>query len=241
VVYLNGNQVNTVVDGIIIQAGNANLSNSGFDYERGGGVSTSGSMTGIPQFRGCIVRLNQASDRGAGVDGGNLVMVTCTLIGNRTGQNGEGGGANVSSTTFVNCRFLGNTAQQGGGLKQGSGSLNLFGCFFCGNGAIAASSSDEGFGGGAMVLGDSNTSIAACTFANNRATALLGVDQVDSQGGGIWMSSSANPAKIYNSIFWGNTRNTVGTTLATVTDQAAQIYRVGGAARSPQAGTSCSR
>jgi hypothetical protein len=37
VVYLNGNQVNTVVDGIIIQAGNANLSNSGFDYERGGG------------------------------------------------------------------------------------------------------------------------------------------------------------------------------------------------------------
>jgi hypothetical protein len=227
VVYLTNAQAGTIVDGMIIQAGNANFSASGFDYERGGGVSADGLMTGTPVFRGCTIRANHAADRGGGLDGSRLSLVQCTIIGNRTGALGEGGGANVSDARYVNCKFLGNVALRGAGLKQGSGSLDLVNCFFSGNVALAASSADVGLGGGAMVVGDNNLTITNCTFANNRATALLGVDQVDSQGGGIWMSSSALLPKIYNTIFWGNSRQTVGVSLTTVTDQAAQIYRSG--------------
>jgi hypothetical protein len=58
---------------------------------------------------------------------GNLVMVTCTLIGNRTGQNGEGAAPMSAAQHSSTAASLATTAQQGGGLKQGSGSLNLFG------------------------------------------------------------------------------------------------------------------
>ncbi len=225
VLFLTGNQTGTVIDGVYIRSGNANDSDNS-DYGQGGGVCISGSMSGTPQFRSCTFHLNQAN-RGGGLDGGNVVVVSSVFYSNRAIDTGEGGGANAGNSQFICCKFLGNKALHGGGLKQGSTGMTLLNCFFSGNTALATSSDNWGLGGGAMLIGDSNTAVTACTFTGNVATALTGVDQQDSQGGAIWISSTGTAAKIYNSIVWDNTRNHVTTLVSNVQDQAAQIYAAG--------------
>ena len=226
VVYLTGSQSGTVLDGLVIQGGNANVSNSGFDYERGGGLYTA-NTTGTPQVRSCTLRNNSAAERGGGMDAGNLVVLNSLFHNNRAGQTGEGGGAMVASVQLIGCRFIGNTAMRGGGLKQGSGSLALTNCWFSGNRANAGSSADVGIGGGAMVIGDANTAITACTFVGNTATALSGVDEVDSMGGGLYMTFANPAATIYNTIFWDNTRYLIQP-LRSTQDQSAQLQVASG-------------
>ncbi len=225
VVYLTGNQLGTVIDGFTISGGYADDQDF-FDYAQGGGVLLSGSIIGVPTIRSCVIRNNHAMNQGGGINGGALVVVNSTIYNNRTSSSGEGGGANVGGASFIGCSFLGNNALHGGGLNQGTTAIVLLNCFFSGNHANASDSTNAGLGGGAMLLNDSNTLVNSCTFAGNVATALTGVDQFDSQGGGIYIGGGVN-ARIYNTILWDNTRYHVTTVSAATQDQAAQLYASG--------------
>jgi trimeric autotransporter adhesin len=126
VVHFAGDNVfaETVLDGFVITAGNANLSGT---HGIGGGILISGVAR--PTVRNCRVLGNVAKFGGGGIavtgSGSRIAMTNCYVAGNASAALAGGmlvtGAADGS--TIVNCTFAGNEAETTGGLAVvGSGS-----------------------------------------------------------------------------------------------------------------------
>jgi len=175
----------TVLDGFIIEEGNADGS---FGFSAGGGLYLDANPGGTAdlQVRHCTFRNNYAG-------GGGAVAIDCVLGGS-------------SRALFRDCRFEGNTASlrvvsSGGAVFiQGNSGAQLLprfvGCTFrdnyCGNDGGAFSATPTGAGSLLAFVIDS------CDFDGNRA---------DDRGGAVWyrMSSDGQSrVRISNSRFHGN-------------------------------------
>ncbi|MHC4477022.1 MAG: right-handed parallel beta-helix repeat-containing protein [Planctomycetota bacterium] len=201
----SGTDANTVLDGFIITAGNAN---GGLIDDDGGGMyNSSGNLT----IADCVFSENFASYGGAGMcntAGAEPTVINCTFGGNNAAR--YGGGMYTysnSSPTLTNCTFTANCAgptgggpgvlfimYAGGGMSNWGGSVILSGCTFNAN-------SSAQLGGGMFNIGDAN--LTNCIFRGNSAV---------THGGGIY-STGLPGAILTNCIFSGNTAATAGAIL----------------------------
>jgi len=186
VVYTNGVDETTVLDGFTITAGNANGS---FPFNCGGGMfnwdnshptvtncTFSGNLAGYgggmwnresnPTLSNCTFSGNSAAKDGGGMyneDNSNPTLTDCTFSGNSATIRG-GGMYNrwKSNATVTGCTFSGNSADEdGGGMSNWQSSPTVTNCTFSGNSA--------GWGGGIDNY-DSDPNITNCTFSGNSAT-----------------------------------------------------------------------
>jgi hypothetical protein len=101
-----------------------------------------------------------------------------------------------ATATAVNCRFLGNQGQFGGGafVQSSTGSANLTNCVFSGN---VADGRMESLGGGLCVVSSGTATVTNCTLYGNASVA----GDV-ALGGGIYVESAT--ANVRNAVAWGN-------------------------------------
>jgi hypothetical protein len=187
--------------GIYNAGGTVHISDSSFTgnsthWYLGGGIYNHwGSMTvATSTFSG------NSAYYGAGIlngDGGWLTVSNCLITGNNAySMGGAGGGiANYNTLTVNNSTFLGNTALDGGGLRNYAGTVTLSNSTFTGNsagqvgGGIMNNPSQPG---GTMTIGNS-------TFTGNSA---------GPAGGGLF-NYNGNMV-ISNSTFSGNSAGAGG-------------------------------
>ena len=120
VVYYQNANISTILNGFIIQNGNANLATANNDL--GGGVFCSGvGFISTPKIQNCIFTNNFASNAGGGIF-----------------ANGAGSGSNASPE-ITNCVFTNNTATNNGaaisanGIAVGNASPSVYNCTFVNN------------------------------------------------------------------------------------------------------------
>ena len=173
----------TVLDGFVIQSGNAELAN-------GGGMLNAGSPTAVR----CPFRRNSAMGGGGVVnEGGRPTFIRCTFSNNRAtavGPDSNGGGGMCNSggnSRLVRCIFRGNQSGIAGGFYNFAGTSSLTNCVIYANAAY-------GGGGIANIFTGSELLLTNCTiFANSAQTA----------GGGVF--SLLGTASLRNCILWSNT------------------------------------
>ncbi|MEM8611552.1 MAG: DUF4114 domain-containing protein [Cyanobacteria bacterium P01_H01_bin.105] len=190
-----------LIDGVIIQGGDA--------VDDGGGVYNQGG--GKLRLQNTIIRDNQAADDGGGIrNNGELVIINSSVINNTsigtTTTSGGGGLLNASgaSVTIINSTFSGNTARNGGGVRN-DGILDLTNSTLSGN--IASES-----GGGlsntvnvvapGIVIGRATATIANSTITNNESQNVSA--QPNDTGGGI---ANFGVVTVTNSIIAANVDN----------------------------------
>ncbi|MCB0556978.1 MAG: DUF1565 domain-containing protein [Phaeodactylibacter sp.] len=186
---------NTVLDGLHIRYGNADL--NGFDSRYGGGlfVSTPGENTDTPahiQIRNCFFTRNNAKD------GGAIAFNSPTNKG--------------ITPTIINCTFTSNRAYASGGAihrndDNGIGDTVLFqGCLFLQNRALVGGGAiDWGVLGQPMVLRNCSIAENTCVSSGggvnftymkgNSSLAFEGcsiVKNTGNTGGGVYLYFSAN-------------------------------------------------
>ena len=120
---------NTVLDGFVIEKGNAN----GTSYNGGGLYISSGS----PTIKNCTFRLNTARTSGGAVYNtlsSNPKFINCRFAGNYALNTGGGMNSNSSSIpTLINCDICGNYSTSCGGVGGTQSSLNMKNCVLYGN------------------------------------------------------------------------------------------------------------
>ena len=129
VVNASGADSTCIVDGLIIEDGNAN--GTGGIYNTGGGLVMQG---GNPLFRHCTFRDNNSSNAGAGVavlDSASPTFLSCLFQNN----NAPAGGAMLVRSSFpelMNCTLYGNGAttitRPGGILAENNSGVSLVNC-----------------------------------------------------------------------------------------------------------------
>lgn len=157
----------TILDGFIIEAGNAG---GMLIHANGGGMlNYDGSH---PVVRDCLFRLNTSHGNGSGMynENSNPYVFRCRFTDNSMGGNSGAGICNLDSSPIVEeCEFINNKAGVGGGMaNNGSGSAVLVNCLFRGN--------EASFGGGLDTRDECTPVFIGCRFENNHA---------DYTGGGV--------------------------------------------------------
>ncbi|MCG8404942.1 MAG: right-handed parallel beta-helix repeat-containing protein [Phycisphaerales bacterium] len=179
-----------VIDGFTITGGNANV--SGDNRESGGGMI---NVSGSPAVMNCTFRGNSAQTNGGGMFNflGSPTVSACTFEENRATRGGAVNNVIDSASSFLDCRFVGNTAvgtmPRGGAMhNQNDSNVTIANCIFLNNTATG----DNSIGGG---VNNSNSTpvIINCRFFGNSANF----------GGGLGCFMS-NPL-VANCIFSGNT------------------------------------
>jgi len=149
----------------------------------GGGIKCDDAR---PIIENCVFSGNSAEDHGGGMSNTNSspTVKDCVFAGNSSGFVGGGMASHFFSKPIVTgCKFIGNSAIEGGGW---SGKGTLINCTFIGNSARD---------GGGMY---GRFTLMNCSFINNRAT---------SKGGGIYNAgsyNSLNSSQLYNCLFNAN-------------------------------------
>ena len=195
---------NATLDGLTITAGEV-----GTDLDGVGGSSSTGGAGLYSNFA-------------------NTSLNACVFTNNSV-TNGNGGGAYFTeNTTLTDCAFRGNEASRNGFQSGGGGGGYFFSeatlksCIFSENTANGSFSD----GGGAYFF--RTTTVTNCTFTENTANGIFsdgggayfdGVSTVinstlynnnaDNRGGGLYVTSSAFPFILQNSILIGNTATDV--------------------------------
>lgn len=170
VVTADGTDRTAVLDGFVIEGGNANgggkLNLGGGFYKQGGGVT----------LKNCTFIKNSAKEVGGGMrlDDGEAVLLNCCFEGN-SAKSGGGMGNQSSSGELINCKFIQNLATVvGGGLLNGHSNMTLINCEIAGNVA--------GQRGGAMRNAVTSYPIMInCTVSGNSSAAIGGIDNHSSQ------------------------------------------------------------
>jgi hypothetical protein len=204
---------NTVLDGFIITAGQAN--GASYKYRnRGGGILCNGNNGGecSPSLDNLIFSGNFARMRGGGMYScgvagtSNPALTNVTFSSNSVSMdwNGHGGAMyndgfmGTSSPVLMNVTFTGNSAKYYGGAmynygREGTSSPRMVNVAFTGNSAVR---------GGALFnsaadLGTSSPRLTNVTFSGNLAE----------KGGAIynWGLDGACSPGLNNIIMWGNT------------------------------------
>jgi len=195
----NGEETNSVLDGLTIINGNAEYGGAVYCQEsnptiarcvingntsmNGGGVFCSFSSPIIDQ---CTISGNAGS--GIFYSCSNPIISNCNIIGNIS--NGTGGGilCSISRSNVINCTIIGNTARgQGGGIYILSSEPNITNCIISNNSAKGA-----WVEGGGIFSAMSSPEISDCIISANTS---------DWGGGGIFCSESLT---IGNSTITGN-------------------------------------
>ncbi|MBL9148077.1 MAG: hypothetical protein JNM94_05220 [Phycisphaerae bacterium] len=178
---------NVLLDGLIIEKGNADLGTAG--EKIGAGIQ----LSSCPSFvlRDCVLRGNKSGNNGGAIHGLNSTLIAqgCVFADNSALSSGGAIRTQATVTTFANCTFVGNSSGSGGAVLVFAASSTTFvNCMLSGNHASA--------GGGAIQISSTPATIANCTFANNVSTGL--------SGGAILMFGTASANAISNSVFQGN-------------------------------------
>ncbi len=125
----NNSKINVTIEGLTITGGNAN--------DDGGGIYNRENLT----LKNIVVKNNQAADDGGGIrNDGNLTIINSTVADNNSigssDTSGGGGLLNTNATgasvTIINSTFSGNTAKNGGAIRN-DGTLNLINSTLSGN------------------------------------------------------------------------------------------------------------
>ncbi|MHC5113658.1 MAG: right-handed parallel beta-helix repeat-containing protein, partial [Planctomycetota bacterium] len=160
------------------------------------GADASAALSGFTITGGNANNGLQNWNRGAGilVITGGPTIERCVLVDNRADWAGAGLYVRDAAPVVVNCRFLGNFSQVGGGAGAHDlrGGTHYVHCEFSGN--VTASFNG---GGGLQVDQNPATTVISCTFTNNEDTG-------NNRGGGINVTGGAN-ITIASTILWGNT------------------------------------
>lgn len=137
----------TIIDGFIIQGGNANgttvnTTSAGYTFDRsfGGGILC---LNTNPTFNNIIIKSNNASfGGGVFVNGGSPQFIGCVLTNNTATQFGGGiENFNNASPSYINCIISNNTcSQKGGGATNNGGTANYINCTIVKNTASGAAS-----------------------------------------------------------------------------------------------------
>jgi predicted outer membrane repeat protein len=114
-----------------------------------------------------ITFANGATFSGAGLEvwHANLIVENCIIRGNVA--EGWGGGSRAYGTfthaEFIDCKFIDNSANYGGGLCTGQGPMDIsfVGCLFKGN--------SSNLYGGALYANQTDVSLSQCTLVANSA------------------------------------------------------------------------
>jgi MBG domain (YGX type) len=170
-----------IIDGFVISAGNANISDA---HDAGGGML---NVNASPTIRSVKFTDNSASYGGGGMENynGSNPTVNHVVFINNTALYGGGMENRLNSTPTVTYVFFSNnTGYSGGGMSNFRSSPTISHAIFSGNTAA--------YGAGGIENGISNPIISHVTFSNNSAPV----------GGGI-CNVSSTPI-IQNSVLWGN-------------------------------------
>ncbi len=150
---------NTVLDGLVVRAGNAN--GLAYAQARGAGIYM---IAGNPRIVGCLITANTAIERGGGIfgePGSSPTFDGCTLSGNEAIK---GGGLYIDGGTplIKNCRILSNVVDtNGGGMWLGGQSrAQVMDCTFQNNDA-------EEQGSGIHIADQSTPTFTRCRFIGN--------------------------------------------------------------------------
>ncbi len=175
-----------VLDGFIIQSGNANDYPS---FSVGGGMHNKQSS---PTVINCTFTKNTAHYAGAmsNRDGSNPVVTDCTFIDNYAP--GGGGGAIYywhSGGSLNNCYFKYNSGRHGGAIRIYACNITITNCLFADN------YSSGGEGGGAVYLEHCTAFFKLCTLSGNAA---------DGFGGGIFNRSDKSNFTLQSCVLWNN-------------------------------------
>jgi hypothetical protein len=205
VVVVVGSQLSCVLDGFEVRDGNAdsmsiyNVNGASLFRNHGAGIY---SYNSYATFSNCIIRENQASSGGAGMNntsGGshlNRVVFTANVINGTFSQNPNGGGAGMrndgGSANVTDSYFIANensTNQGGGAIRNENSSTALFR-----NVVIKNNYSENGDGGGGMYNSNgSEPTLINVSFISNSTT---------NQGGAMYNDDSK--PKLYNCLFFEN-------------------------------------
>jgi len=169
----------TVIDGVVITAGNANGQvNQAFRTRCGGGIFIDGENgSSKPTISNCEFRKNLGRDGAAVYNNGrngesSPIFVNCTFMGNEAGLDGgaiynDGRLKGKSNPTLTNCTFERNMGTYGGAIcnatEDGTCNLTLENCVFNENAAYLR-------GGAVFSLnGDEKcyTELLNCKFTSN--------------------------------------------------------------------------
>jgi len=187
----------TVLDGFIINAGNAN--NETVQHVDSGGGGFYNYYSNLMVIN-CIFMHNSARWDGGGMHNihSSPLITNCIFEKNLAGTSsgGHGGGINNSGSEpiLTNCIFRGNRAGQGGGINAICCAPTAINCHFIDNSA--------NFGAGIQYKGSIGPEFTSCHFKNNNA----------SRGAGARFINSSPVVK--NCIFTNNSANNYGGALA---------------------------
>ena len=186
----------TVLDGVVITAGNADGSR---ERSSGGGLHVSHHG---PTVIDCSLLGNRALSHGGGSffeESASMRFQSCSFSGNYAELGGAAGLLAESAITFVDCTFAANRAERGGALGLDQASLRMVNCRVLGNRA--------GLGGGLHFEGTFNPrgtiELHNCEIRGNRA----------STGGGV--SVGYGPFSFTNCVLAGNFADARGGALHT--------------------------
>ncbi len=187
----------------------------------GGGINGGGYSAHVEN---CTFENNSTVYGGGGLHLSNIGsdVINCVFTNNTGTKEGGGGGATIRhNTTIEDCSFTGNTAEYGGGLTVGTDAGFVRRSIFKNNTATQRGGAvrvidlhydydldptfencilleNSAYEGGAFDLSHSGTKpyIYNCTIVDNTATY---------RGVAVYAKRVFLPAKIYNTIMWGNT------------------------------------
>src|SRR5690625_1458229 len=192
VVVSTGDAGKALLDGFVVQDGNANVLETipvdgltNIERYAGGGIHFSQSS---PALTNITLRNNNAHD-GGGIHHylSSSILTNVTIENNTVANNGGGIHHSSSSPILINVKIGNNTATNGGGIFNWDSSSPVLT-----NVEISGNTAD--FGGG-MYNNSSFPVLTNVTISGNVA---------QSEGGGMFNIISSSP-QIYNTIIWGNT------------------------------------
>jgi predicted outer membrane repeat protein len=175
-----------ILDGFFIMGGNADVWTGAHDSGAGMYVAAQSG----PTVRKCVFNMNNSSNHGGGIyTDGSPSIVDCLFVRNRSEVGGGLYADSESAPTLVNCVFYENEAwEPGGGAYTNESDATMTNCVFSRNHAGTASGALGNYGLGTVTL-------INCTFSANSAPA--------GRCGGISNYGGANPTLV-NCILWGN-------------------------------------
>ncbi len=181
-----------VLDGFVIEGGNAVPTSGDYPNNSGAGILVGGSDVAV---RNCVIQNNSVkagSGGGMHVHGGSRALLDKVVIRNNKG--GRGGGLSIfGQASISNVVLEGNEAEAfGGGLYTEAKNVSIVNAVFYQNKA-------EFSGGGAYHVTPDDFTYTNSTFVKNSA--------FHNQGGGVFVEQAnrIGVAKFYNSVFLANT------------------------------------
>ncbi len=212
-----GNNQTAVLDGFIINGGQANGEAASGD-DSGGGIYVESSS---PTLRHLTILANMADDGGglANVANSSPQLTNVRIEANRAVYFGGGVFNQSSSPEFTNAALLDNHATSGGGLFNAVSDPRLVNATFSGNQAASQK----------PTVNNQQPTENGCGFqlADCRLQELGGMAGATGSGGGMYNLNNSRPV-ITNSIFWQNQDdNGEGTLSASIHNDASSIPLIG--------------